>query len=277
MTTVGQWLAAHADLHRTDRDALLCHGAGLTRARILAFPDDPLGPEQLHRLDCWTRRRRRGEPVAYIVGRREFWGLDLELSAAVLIPRPDTELLVEVALEKIDELAPRTVARVLELGTGSGAVAIAVACSRPGTPVTASDVCPEALAVAAANARRHGLDVSWVHGDWFAPIGGRFEVIVSNPPYVAEGDPHLEALGWEPRQALIAGADGLDAIRAVVAGAPGHLVPGGWLALEHGWDQGEAVRALLAARGFTRVESRRDLGDRDRVTLGRWPGDDHEP
>ena len=275
MSTVADWLDAHADLDRVDRDALLGAATGLTRAQLLARPERTVPREALGRLADWADRRRRGEPVAYLLGRREFWGLELTVTPDVLIPRPDTELLVEVALALVDgESRPGGRAhserpRLLELGTGSGAVAIALARERPALDVTATDLSERALAVARGNAARHRAEVTFLHGDWFDAVTGAFELIVSNPPYVREDDAHLRDLASEPRRALVAGADGLDAIRRIAAGAGGHLAAGGWLALEHGWDQGPAARRLLEEHGFGDVATHRDLAGHDRVTVGR--------
>lgn len=275
MSTVADWLDAHADLDRVDRDALLGAATGLTRAQLLARPERTVPREALGRLADWADRRRRGEPVAYLLGRREFWGLELTVTPDVLIPRPDTELLVEVALALVDgESRPGGRAhgerpRLLELGTGSGAVAIALARERPALDVTATDLSERALAVARGNAARHRAEVTFLHGDWFDAVTGAFELIVSNPPYVRADDVHLRDLASEPRHALVAGADGLDAIRRIAAGAGGHLAAGGWLALEHGWDQGPAVRRLLEEHGFGDVATHRDLAGHDRVTVGR--------
>ncbi len=275
MTTVGRWLASQPDLDRLDRELLVSRAAGLSRAQILARPERRLAPCAAARLDGWAARRRQGEPLAYILGSREFWGLDLSVTPAVLVPRPDTELLVEAGLEL---LATSSVAtpevqppQVLDLGTGSGAVAIAIARERLDVIVTASDISPAALLVAAGNGRRHGLTIRWVAGDWLDAIGGRFNLILSNPPYVADRDPHLPGLAHEPRGALVAGADGLDAIRRIIGTAAGRLHPGGALALEHGATQGAAVRALLGTAGFVAITTRRDLSGLERVSFGRRP------
>jgi release factor glutamine methyltransferase len=216
-------------------------------------------------------RRAQGEPLAYLVGRWEFWSLELAVGPAVLIPRPETELLVELALARIPPEAPWAVA---DLGTGSGAIALAVATERPACRVTATDLCPAALAVAQANARRLGLaDVEFLAGDWCAPLEKRrFHLVLSNPPYVATGDPHLGAgdLRFEPRLALTPGPDGLAAIRLIAPAARGHLYPAGELLLEHGYDQGAAIRRLLADLGYVAVETVTDLEGRERVTLGRF-------
>lgn len=272
MSTIGAWFAAHADLDRIDRELMLCSLPGITRARILAAPDTPLAASDRARLDHWSAERRAGVPLAYLVGTRGFRDLELVVTPAVLVPRPETELLVEVAIER---LAPDR--RVLDLGTGSGAVALALA-HETGAHVSAVDVSPAALAVAAANAAALGAAIQWIESDWFAAVSGRYDVIVANPPYIAADDPHLDALRHEPQLALVAGADGLDAIRRIVAQAPEYLVPGGWLAVEHGFDQGPAVRALLERRGYTGIATRRDLAGHERVSLARWPSsDDCEP
>jgi release factor glutamine methyltransferase len=215
-----------------------------------------------------AERRRQGAPIAYILGVREFYGLEFGVTPAVLIPRPETELLVELALERIPEAAA---ARVLDLGTGSGAIAVALAHERRQARVTAVDVDYAALTVARANAKRHGASVRFFCGDWFGALPGEsFDLIASNPPYVAAADPHL-AMGdvrFEPQRALVGGADGLDCIRAIVARAGAHLRPGGWLLFEHGYDQAEACRALLLAQGYKEVQSWPDLAGIARVSGG---------
>ena len=217
----------------------------------------------------WVRRRRAGEPVAYITGEREFFSLAFRVTPAVLIPRPETELLVEAALASIPADAP---ARVLDLATGSGCVAVAIANERPGAQVTATDVSREALAVARENAKRHGTRIDLVESDWFAALAGRrFDLIVANPPYVAEDDPHLAAgdLRFEPRAALVAGPKGLDCIETIVEQAIHHLRAGGRLLFEHGYDQAPCARALLAAAGYGDIVTRRDLAGIERVSGGR--------
>ncbi|HEY4530764.1 MAG TPA: peptide chain release factor N(5)-glutamine methyltransferase [Luteimonas sp.] len=253
---------------------LLLHVLERTRSWLYAHGDEAVAPEQSERLDTLVTRRLAGEPVAYLLGRRGFWTLDLAVTPDTLIPRPETELLVEQALER---LPPDRGVRVADLGTGSGAVALAIASERALARVTATDRSGAALDVARGNARTHGLDgrVVFRQGDWFAPLAGEcFDLIASNPPYIAEADPHLEQgdLRHEPPGALASGSDGLDAIRIIVADAPAHLVPAGWLLLEHGHDQGPAVHALLEAGGFVDVATVRDLEQRDRVSLGRLPG-----
>lgn len=254
-----------------DARALLAHALECSPIWLFAHGDDALDPAALLRFETLLQRRMQGEPVAYLIGHRGFWTFDLKVSPQTLIPRPETELLVELALAR----APADQAlRIADLGTGSGAVALALAHERPQARVIAVDVSEGALDVARANAAAMGLgNVEFRQGDWLRPLAGeRFDLIASNPPYIAEGDPHLEALRYEPEPALSSGRDGLDAIRIIAGDAPAHLRPGGWLLLEHGLDQGDAVRGLLHAAGFDRVLTHRDLEDRDRVTSGRWPG-----
>jgi len=255
---------------RVDAERLLMHALGVDRAWLFAHGLEPIAAEQAARFDALVARREHGEPVAYIIGRQGFWNLDLEVSPATLIPRPETELLVELALERLPQDAPCTVA---DLGTGSGAVALALASERPRARVTASDISASALAVARANARRLGLgNVTFVQGSWFEPLqGGRFDLIVSNPPYIEDTDPHLAQgdLRFEPRHALASGMDGLDAIRQIAVEARHHLVAMGWLLLEHGHAQGTGVREVLQTHGYVEVSTIRDLEHRERVTLGR--------
>jgi release factor glutamine methyltransferase len=253
---------------RVDAQLLVARHAGRERAWVLAHPDASLG--DFDGLRATLQRRAAGEPVAYLLGRKEFHGLDLCVDGRVLIPRPETETLVEWALQRID-VAVRSghaAPRVLDLGTGSGAVALALKAARPAAQVVATDASAGALAVAQANAQRLGLQLDFARGPWWQALAtttpvddaARFDVIVSNPPYVAEGDAHLDALRHEPREALVAGADGLAALRAIVRDASAWLRPRGWLLLEHGYDQSEAVAALLVAAGFAQVSHRRDLG-----------------
>lgn len=262
--------ARAAGVDRLDARLLLGHALGRSPGWLLAHDDAALDAAQQARYAELLARRAAGEPVAYLLGTKEFFGLELAVSPDVLVPRPDTETLVEWALER---LPPDGSARVLDLGTGSGAIALALARHRPRARVAAVDASAAALAVAAANGRRLGLPVEWLHGDWFAPAAGRrFALVVSNPPYVAQRDPHLAALAHEPRAALASGPEGLDALREIVRAAPGHLDPGGWLLLEHGHDQAPAVAGLLAAAGFTEIASRRDLAGQWRCTGGRHAG-----
>lgn len=248
------------------------------RAWLLAHDGDALTPAQESAWQSALQRRLQGEPVAYITGRKDFFGLTLTVDARVLDPRPDTETLVEWALACLPESAPMPAngsPRILDLGTGSGAVALALQHARPDAKVWALDASEDALAVARTNARRLHLPVQFIASDWMKALEvqrtGRFDLIVSNPPYVAEGDPHLAALTHEPLQALTSGPDGLDDLRHIIAQAPQHLAPGGWLLLEHGWDQAHAVQALLRQAGFVQVQSRRDLAGIERCTGAAMP------
>ena len=239
------------------------------RDRLLAHDGDPL-PDAAHTpLQTLAQRRLAGEPMAYLTGHQAFYGLDLEVDARVLVPRPDTETLVDWALEV---LAPYASGRVVDLGTGSGAIALALKHTRPELQVCAVDYSADALAVAQANAHRLGLDVAFQQGSWLDGVDGPLEAIVSNPPYIRDNDEHLPALRHEPRQALTAGADGLDDIRTIITQARSRLLPGGWLLLEHGYDQAANVRALLVDAGFHAVQSRRDLPGIERCSGGQWPG-----
>jgi len=263
--------ARAAGLDRLDAQLIVCTVLGVPRSWVLAHDADPLPAEHLGRLLDWLRRRAAGEPFAYLQGGKEFFGLLLRVTPDTLVPRPDTETLVQWALELLPPDQPRTVA---DLGTGSGAIALAIASQRPHAQVTAVDFSAGALNVALGNAKRHGLgNVQGLQGSWFEPLAGqRFDLVVSNPPYIAEDDPHLAALHHEPRTALTAGTDGLDDLRRITDQAPAHLSPGGWLLLEHGHDQATQVQQLLQAAGFTEVGTRFDLGGNPRCTGGRWPG-----
>ncbi len=271
--TVAEALSAARSLglERLDAQLLLLHALGRDasgRAWLLAHDGDPLEGTQAGAFEALCRRRLAGESVAYLLGRKEFHGLDLQVDARVLVPRPDTETLVDWALEL---LAPLEAPSVLDLGTGSGAIALAIAKARPDARVRGIDASPAALEVARANASRLHLAVDFSQGDWLDGSDGPHDLIVSNPPYVAEGDPHLAALAQEPRAALVAGPDGLDAIRRIAGQAPAFLRPGAWLLLEHGWDQAGAVRQLLRQAGFTGVSGRRDLAGIERCSGGRRP------
>ncbi len=267
--TVASALAAARELgvQRLDATALLAEVLGCPRSWLLAHDDARLTGAAQSRYGEFLARRAAGEPLAYLLGTKEFFGLALVVTPDVLVPRPETETLVEWALEL---LPADRLATVLDLGTGSGAIALALAQQRPQARVTAADASAPALAVAAANGRRLGLAVDWQLGDWFGPLAGRrFDVIASNPPYIAIADAHLAALTHEPQQALTSGPDGLDAIRHLIATAPRHLQPAGWLLLEHGHDQAPAVQAMLAVAGFREVRTRSDLAGRPRCSGGR--------
>jgi release factor glutamine methyltransferase len=257
---------------RREAELLLAHALHQPRAWLYAHAGDPVDPATSATLHSLLLRRAAGEPLAYLTGTRAFWTLDLEVSPAVLIPRSETECLVELALQRLPE---DKAMRVADLGTGSGAIALVLARERPLVQVLATDTSSAALAVARGNAARLGLDnIGFARGDWCAALGvAAFDLIASNPPYIAARDPHLAMgdLRFEPAAALVAGDDGLDAIRIIVRDAMRHLRPGGWLLLEHGWQQGAAVRDLLAAAGYVKVASERDLEDRERVSLGRRP------
>ncbi len=252
---------------------LLQHCLERDRAWLLTHNDEPLCEASQQRFHSLVRRRLQGEPIAYLTGYRDFWSLRLAVTDAVLIPRPDTEVLVTWSIELLhDAVSSR---RFLDLGTGSGAIALAVASEFPDGVVTGVDRSAAALQVARTNGEQLELPVEWIASDWFAALAGRrWPVIASNPPYIAEADPHLERgdLPAEPLSALVAGTDGLDCLRAIVTGATEHLECGGWLLLEHGWDQGEAVRDLLHRAGFTAVSTRRDLAGHERASGGRWIG-----
>ena len=260
------------EMARFDAELLLLHVVQRPRSWLFSHATDAVAPAQQQTFASLLARRVAGEPVAYLTGRRGFWTLDLQVDSTTLIPRPETELLVELALQRLPPDQPSAVA---DLGTGSGAIALALASERPQAQVLATDASAGALAMARANAQRHQLgNVHFALGssDWFAPLQGRqFALIASNPPYIASVDPHLHAgdLRFEPPTALASGLDGLDDIRLIAAGARAHLQPGGWLLLEHGWDQGAAIRALLEHAGLQDVRTEQDLEQRDRVTLGR--------
>ncbi|NND44462.1 MAG: peptide chain release factor N(5)-glutamine methyltransferase [Xanthomonadales bacterium] len=256
---------------RLEAEILLAHVLSTPRSFFYANPELELPDGRATAYRAALRRRARGEPIAYITGQREFWSLTLNVTPAVLIPRPETELLVECALAVLDGGVP---ARVADLGTGSGAVALAIASERSECEVHATDVQAEAIEVAQHNARNLGLERVRFHvGSWLEPLEGVFDVIVSNPPYVRAGDPHLDEgdCRFEPGIALTDGGDGLAAIREIVQQAPARLAPGGWLMLEHGHDQGDAVRQLFAGGAWSAVETRPDLAGLERVTMGQRP------
>ncbi|MCF5758519.1 peptide chain release factor N(5)-glutamine methyltransferase [Aeromonas veronii] len=261
---------------RADADVLLCHLLGCRRSYLMTWPERELDAAQQATLQGWLVRRLNGEPIAHLVGEREFWSLPLKVSSATLIPRPDTEVLVEQALTRI----PQGPCAVLDLGTGTGAIALALKSERPEVYVWAVDRMVDAAALARENSAALGLPIEVRDGSWFEPLGEpdrdntpRFAVIVSNPPYIDGADPHLEQgdVRFEPRSALVADDAGLADIRHIVAHAPAYLLADGWLLLEHGWDQGEAVRQLLRDGGYREVATVRDYGDNDRVTLGLCP------
>lgn len=267
-----------SDSPRLDIELLLCHLLGCERSYLFMRPEHVLSPEQAQAFEALLARRRAGEPVAHLTGRRGFWTLELEVSPATLIPRPDTESLVEQALA----LLPDGAHRVADLGTGTGAIALALASERPGWLVVGSDRVADAVALAERNRARLGIgNVRFVRGSWCEPLHGQFTMIVSNPPYIDRDDPHLDEgdVRFEPRSALVADERGLADIRRIAEQARDCLAPGGWLLLEHGYDQGAAVRELLATAGYERIETTPDLGGRDRVTRGRWrsPGDEENP
>ena len=257
-----------------DAEILLAAAANLTRTQLIARGSGPLPAAAVARFGELCRRRAAGEPVAYLLGRREFWSLSFDVDRSVLVPRPETELLVDRVLARV---VPAT-AHVADLGTGSGAIAIALATERPQWRITASDSAPAALAVARRNGERLVPGrIEWILNEaagWFAPFAGRrFDAIASNPPYIAGDDPVLsgDSLRYEPRGALTPGGDGFAALATLIDEAPGHLSPGGWLLLEHGAGQASAVRAALVARGFTSVTSHRDLAGHERATEAQWP------
>jgi release factor glutamine methyltransferase len=267
-TPIAAALAA-LPLDALENRILLCHATGLTRVQLITRADQPLTPDEAARLSALVQRRLAGEPIAYIVGKREFFGLDFEVSEAVLIPRPDTELIVELAIERLPSNG-----RLLDMGTGSGAIAVAIAHSRPDATVTALDVSEAALAIARRNAASNGASVRFLHSDWFGTLDAneRFELIASNPPYIAAGDEHLSQgdLRFEPSGALTDHADGLSALRTIVDGSRQRLAAGAWLLMEHGYDQAASVRALLDAAGYTEVQSWRDIAGIERVSGGRF-------
>jgi release factor glutamine methyltransferase len=270
-TSLGEALArASGRIAQVDARILLREASGATTAQLIAFQERALSPEAAIRFIDWLERRAAGEPVAHILGEREFYGRSFRVSPATLIPRPETELLVELVLHHIRDLMCPT---VLDLGTGTGAIAISIALEAPEAALTACDFSPAALDVAQANALALGASVRFVSGSWFSSLADeRFDCIVGNPPYIAEADPHLVQgdLRYEPLTALVSGADGLDDIRQIIAGAGNHLKPAGWLLLEHGHDQADAVRALLEAGGFLGIESWRDIAGIERVSGGHF-------
>lgn len=273
MTTIAAALArARArGVDRLDAQLLVAYQLGRPRTWLMAHDDANLSATDAAACDLLIDRRAEGVPLAYLVGEREFHGLMFAVSPAVLVPRPDTEVLVAWAL---DRMALHASPRVLDLGTGSGAIAVSLAHRHPQARITATDVDADALTLAQTNAVRHGTTISFMLSQWWRGLEGlRFDLVVSNPPYIAEDDPHLPALRHEPSLALTPGGDGLGAIREIIEGASAHLAPGGHLLFEHGHDQAAAVRLLLETAGFVGVQTRRDLADLDRCTGGGLPAD----
>jgi len=265
-------LLRECGLPRLEAELLLCSILGCERVWLVAHAEEAIGSSKARSAHALFARRRAGEPVSYITGWREFYGLALRVTPEVLIPRPETELLVDLALERLPLGAP---ACVLELGTGSGAIAVALASERPGLAIVATDVSEAALALARRNARDHGAEIAFVLSDWFDALGPeQFDLIVSNPPYVAAGDAHLERgdLRFEPRLALVGGEDGLACIREIAARAQNRLRPGGSLLMEHGYDQGDRCVELLIALGYSEVADLNDLAGLPRACAGVWRG-----
>ena len=264
--TFHQWRNTQVSLSRLECDLLLAHVMQMSRSQILARPEQTLDERQLSRLQRLSQQLVEGTPLAYILGEREFYGLSMLVNPAVLVPRPETELLVDVALQRL-----RPGDRVLDAGTGSGAIAVALANSQPRVDVDASDLSDSALKVGKANARRHNVAVNFLQSDWFENLTGScWDIIVSNPPYIAASDPHLAALHAEPAEALIADDDGFADLSELIANSPACLNTGGWLMLEHGYNQAVPVREAMLARGFTDVCSFTDLGNIERVSQGRF-------
>ncbi len=261
-------LGLNADEARIEVQCLLQAVLGVNRAYLMTYPERELDADESCRYSGFIERRLKGEPVAYLLGEREFFGHAFRVTPATLIPRQDTELLVELALQCVDR---QDVHRVLDMGTGSGAIAISVALASPYLEVVALDASRAALEVAERNARELGVrNLRFLHSDWFLALEDeRFDLIVSNPPYIEEGDHHLRELRFEPDSALVSGMDGLDDIRRIVAGTKNHLNPKGWLMLEHGYDQAASVRDLLRQSGFAEISSARDLAGMERVSMGR--------
>lgn len=264
-------LAAISESPQLDAELLLSRALDRPRSHLRAWPDKQPDDEQRAQFETLLARRLHGEPMAYILGEREFWSMNLHVNADTLIPRPDTEILVEAALQRIPNDRP---CRVIDMGTGSGAIALALKQERPLADIWATDASAAALQAARNNAARLGLDVGFLEGCWWSPLQGmQFDVIVSNPPYIAATDPHLQSgdLRFEPQTALAAGVDGLDDLRVLIEGASAHLAPGGWLLLEHGHDQADAVRELLLAAALEQPGSRRDLAGHVRVSHAQRP------
>ncbi|CNH85387.1 peptide chain release factor N(5)-glutamine methyltransferase [Yersinia alsatica] len=270
-----QWLSLAAarfnqsDSPKRDAEILLSFVTGRARTYLLAFGETVLTAEQLAVLESLAARREQGEPIAYLVGEREFWSLPLSVSSATLIPRPDTECLVEQALAHL----PATPCRILDLGTGTGAIALAIASERPDCSVVGGDIKADAVALARHNAEKLAINnVYFLQSSWFESVSGLFTLIVSNPPYIDANDPHLNQgdVRYEPHSALVAPAEGLADLAEIIRQSPAYLAAGGWLMLEHGWQQAEAVQKLLKNAGFSAVMTHKDYGNNDRVTLGQW-------
>lgn len=273
MTTIGDLLARATELApvspspRLDVEVLLCHCLGCDRSRLFARPEQAVEADALRSFEALLARRRQGEPIAHLTGEREFWSLALKVTPDTLIPRPDTELLVEAALARW----PAARARVLDLGTGTGAIALALAAERPGWTLVAVDSNPGAVALARENAARHGLGRVRIRvSDWFQAVEGPFDLIVANPPYIAAHDHHLGQgdVHFEPASALVSGDGGLDDLAHIIGAGMDHLASAGLLMVEHGADQGDAVRRLFTETGYRGVETLRDLAGLERVTLG---------
>jgi release factor glutamine methyltransferase len=273
LSNASQQLIGVSESPRLDAEVLLTAALERSRSYLHAWPEHEPEPQQAACFAAWLERRQTGEPVAYLLGYREFWSLELEVTPDTLIPRPETELLVELALQRLPGHAALQIA---DLGTGSGAIALALAVERPHAHVVATDSSPTALAVARRNAQHLGIaNIEFRQGDWCAALTGeRFDLIAANPPYIAVADPGWQegALRFEPSVALVAGMDGLDALRVIIAQAPYCLKPGGWLLVEHGYDQGETVPLLLSERGFIEVHDHRDAAGLPRTAYARWAG-----
>jgi len=271
-----RWLAfatgrlAGGESPKRDAEILLGFVTGRTRTFLMAFGETAFSASQLQQLEALLQRREKGEPIAYLTGEREFWSLPLSVSPATLIPRPDTECLVEQALLRLQT----TAVNIADLGTGTGAIALALASERPDCQITGVDFQPDAVALAQHNAEKLKItNARFVCGSWFAPLGDqRFQLIASNPPYIDAADPHLSQgdVRFEPASALIADEQGLKDLAYIIQTAPSYLENAGWLLLEHGWQQGEAVRQLFANAGYQQIETVKDYGDNDRVTLAQW-------
>jgi len=264
-------LAPTSPSARLDVELLLQCVLDKNRAFLYAWPEKELSDVQFNTFETYFQRRVNGEPIAHILGSQGFWSLDLDVSPCTLIPRPETELLVEFALEHSSSES-----RILDLGTGTGAIALALACELPSAEIHAVDLSSDAVALAKKNAKKHGrTNVKTYQSHWFEQVDGYFDLIISNPPYIEENDPHLKRgdLRYEPLSALVSGADGLDDIRAICRGAKNHLFESGILMFEHGWNQGERARKELAANGFEEIETLKDFGGKDRVSVGRFLGD----